>query len=158
MFTARIIDANEAMAVFGLVRLCYPDIEVSAWRDHLVRLGVGKRRMAGCIVVSDQRGYSHAACLYRIAPDPRSGRRLEISYLSKAELPASTAHDVLLDFIDDLARREGCHHIVVEDTGTRISHRRLGSWAEADHDLASHHFRLESLGFVKAVEPLTCAS
>ena len=29
MFTARIIDANEAMAVFGLVRLCYPEIELA---------------------------------------------------------------------------------------------------------------------------------
>jgi hypothetical protein len=158
MFTARIIDANEAMAVFGLVRLCYPEIEVSAWRDHLSRLGVGKRKTAGCIVVTDQRGYCHAACLYRIAPDPRSGRRLEISYLSKAELPASKAQDVLLDFVDDLARREGCGHILIEDTDARIADRKIETWSGIDHDLASHHFRPESVGFVKVLPPLSCAS
>ena len=56
MFTARIIDAKEALTVFSLVSLCYPDIEIDAWRAHLSRLSAAKRPKSGCIVVSDQRG------------------------------------------------------------------------------------------------------
>jgi hypothetical protein len=151
MFTARIIDAHEAMAVFGLVRLCYPEIELAAWRDHLARLSGGKRRHAGCVVVSDQRGYAHAACLYRVTPDPRSGRLLEVSYLSKADLPASTAADVLFAFVDDLALKQGCSHIVIEDLDARIAQDRLTAWTGIGHDLISHDFRPGMIGFVKAV-------
>lgn len=158
MFTARIIDASEAMAVLGLVRLCYPDIAVSAWRDHIGRLGAGRRRSAGCVVVNDQRGYAHASCLFRVAPDPRFGRRLELSYLSRAELPASTAPDVLFDFVDDLARNEGCSHIVIEDSDTRIADERVANWTDIGRDLISHDFRPGTVGFVKTVTPAVSAS
>jgi hypothetical protein len=151
MFKGRIIEANEAMTVFGLVRLCYPDIEIEAWRQHLAGLGSGKRRRSGCVVVDDRRGYVHAACLYRIAPDPRSGRRLELSYLSKAELPASTAPTTLFDFVDDLARGEGCSTILIEDTSGRVAPERLATWVDIDRALTAHNFRPGSIGFVKTV-------
>lgn len=154
MFKGRIIDANEAMTVFGLVRLCYPDIAIDAWRQHLQGLGTGKRRRSGCVVVNDQRGYVHAACLYRVAPDPRSGRRLELSYLSKAELPASTAPDTLFDFVDELARGEGCSSILIEDTASGVAPDRLASWTDIDHALAAHNFRPGSVGFIKTVDPV----
>lgn len=150
MFKGRIIDAHEAMTVFGLVRLCYPDIKIDAWRQHLAGLGTGKRRRSGCVVVDDRRGYVHAACLFRIAADPRSGRRLELSYLSKAELPASTATDTLFDFIDNLARNEGCSTILIDDSG-RVAPERLAAWADIDLALAAHNFRPGSVGFVKTV-------
>ena len=155
MFTGRIIDAKEAMTVFGLVRLCYPEIEIDAWRAHIASLGSGKRPKAGCIVVNDQRGYVHAACLFRISRDPRWGRRLEISYLSKAELPASTAPDILFDFIDELARHEGCTSIVLEDSGTRIAEERLLSWTDVGRALVAHDFRPGSVGFVKTVSAVS---
>ncbi len=151
MFNARIIGTEESMAVFGLVRLCYPEIEPSAWRGHLAGLGRGKRRRAGCVVVSDQRGYAHAACLFRITPDPRSGRRLDISYLSKAELPASTAPDVLFAFVDQLARDEDCASIVVHDSQARIAQDRLATWSGVGRDLISHHFTPGTIGFEKSV-------
>ncbi len=154
MFKARIIDANEAMTVFGLVRLCYPDIEIDAWRQHLHGLGTGKRRKSGCVVVADQRGYVHAACLFRITPDPMSGRRLELSYLSKAELPASTAPDTLFDFVDELGREENCSTIVIEEAVTRLADGPLTHWGDLDQALAAHHFRPGSVGFVKAVPQL----
>ncbi|WP_296574857.1 hypothetical protein [Phreatobacter sp.] len=151
MFKGRIIEASEAMTVFGLVRLCYPDIRIDAWRHHLAGLGTGKRRRSGCVVVNDRRGYVHAACLYRIAPDPRAGRRLELSYLSKAELPASTAPDTLFDFVHDLARGEGCSTILIEDTSGRVAPERLATWVDIDRALAAHDFRPGSVGFVKMV-------
>lgn len=153
MFTARIIDAKEAMTVFGLVRLCYPDIKIDAWRAHLTRLGAAKRPKSGCIVVGDLRGYVHAACLFRIAPDPRSGRRLEVSYLSKAELPASTAANTLFDYIDAMARHEGCSSILIEDSGTWQDEDRLMAWTDVGHALIAHDFRPGSVGFIKAVPP-----
>lgn len=157
MFRARIIDANEATAVFALVRLCYPEIELNAWRDHLARLA-GKRRNAGCVVVSDQRGYAHASCLFRVAPDPRSRRRLEISYLSRAELPASTAPDVLFSFVDELARERQCGLIVIEDTDARIAEDRIAAWTDIGRELICHDFRPGSVGFVKVLEPVARAS
>ncbi len=153
MFTARIIDAKEATTVFSLVRLCYPDIQIEAWRAHLVRLGMAKRRKSGCMVVADRRGYVHAACLFRIAPDPRSGMRLEVSYLSKAELPASTAANTLFDFIDEMARLEGCSSILIEDSGTWQDEDGLTAWTDVGHALMAHDFRPGSVGFVKAVAP-----
>lgn len=157
MFSARIIDATEAMAVFALVRLCYPEIEMAAWRDHLARLA-GKRSNAGCVVVSDQRGYAHASCLFRVTPDPRTRRRLEISYLSRAELPASTAPGVLFSFVDELARERECGHIVIEDTDARIAEDRIVAWTDIGRDLLTHDFRPGSVGFVKVVMPAERAS
>jgi hypothetical protein len=151
MFSARIIGAEEAMAVFGLVRLCYPEIEPQAWREHLARLGRGQRRRAGCVVVADQRGYAHAACLFRVVPDPRAGRRLEISYLSKAELPASRAPDVLFAFVDELAQAQGCAAIVVHDNQARIAQDRLATWTGLGTDLVAHHFKPGTIGFEKTV-------
>jgi hypothetical protein len=151
MFKGRIIDASEAMTVFGLVRLCYPDIEIDAWRHHLQGLGGGKRRKSGCVVVNDQRGYVHAACLFRITPDPMSGRRLELSYLSKAELPASTAPDTLFDFVDELARDEGCSTILIEESVARLTDGPLTHWGDLDKALEAHDFRPGSVGFVKTV-------
>lgn len=150
MFTARVIDTKDALAAFGLVRLCYPDIELSAWRAQFAA-GKAGRGDAGCIAVADQRGTIHAACLYRLSLDPRFGRRLEISYLSRAELPASTASDVLFDFVDSFAREKACAQIVVEDSDSRIAKARLASWTEVGKELMEHHFRPGSVGFVKAV-------
>lgn len=155
MFKGRIIDAHEATTVFGLVRLCYPDIGFDAWRTHLAGLKRGRKRHAGCVVVNDQRGYVHAACLFRVSPDLRSGRRLEISYLSKAELPASPAPDILFDFVDGLAREEGCSTILIEDSAAKIAEERLAHWTDIDQALVDHDFRPGSVGFVKVVPPAT---
>ena len=157
MFSARIIHAEEAMAVLGLVRLCYPEIEPQAWRAHLARLGRGRTSRAGCVVVSDQRGYTHAACLYRVLPDPGTGRRLEISYLAKADLPASTATEVLFAFVDELARAQRCRAIVVHDSQARIARDALATWTDLGDDLAAHHFRPGAIGFEKAVAPAPLA-
>lgn len=148
MFTARVISAKDALAAFGLVRLCYPDIGLEAWKAQFAHSGRGE---AGCIVVADQRGTIHAACLYRLSLDPRFGRRLEISCLSRAELPASTASEVLFEFVDRFAREKACAQIVVEDADTRIASARVAAWTEMGRDLIDHQFRPGSVGFVKSV-------
>ncbi len=141
MFRARIIDANEAMTVFGLVRLCYPDIEIDAWRQHLQGLGGGKRRKAGCLVVSDQRGYVHAACLFRVTPDPMSGRRMELSYLSKAELPAAPHRTPCSISSTNWPGKKHCSTIVIEEAVTRLADGPLTQWGDLDQALAAHQFR-----------------
>lgn len=151
MFTARLVHGADAMAALGIVRICHPDIEIENWRALFDHDEAGDSAHFGCVVVADQRGYAHAACLFRIALDPRFGRRLEVSYLSRADLPASTASDVLFDFIDSLAARRACTQIVIEDADSRIAAERLTSWTDIGQVLTDHHFRPGSVGFVKSV-------
>jgi hypothetical protein len=151
MFTARLVDGSDAMAALGLVRLCHPDIAIEHWRALFERTGAAGRGGLGCVAVTDRRGYAHAACLYRIALDPRFGRRLEVSYLSRADLPASTASETLFGFIDTLAAEHGCSQIVIEDSDSRIATERLSSWTDIGQVLADHQFRPGSVGFVKSV-------
>jgi hypothetical protein len=153
MFTARLVDGTDAMAALGLVRLCHPDIAIEHWRALFEPAGAADRGGLGCVVVTDRRGYAHAACLYRIALDPRFGRRLEVSCLSRADLPASTASETLFDFIDMLAADNRCSQIVIEDYDSRIATQRLSSWTDIGQVLADHQFRPGSVGFVKSVAP-----
>jgi hypothetical protein len=157
MFTARLADGADAMAALGLVRLCHPDIAIEHWRTLFEQKDAAERGGLGCIAVTDRRGYAHAACLYRIALDPRFGRRLEVSYLSRADLPASTASESLFEFIDTLAADNGCSQIVIEDSDSRIATERLASWTDIGQVLADHQFRPGSVGFVKSVAGLPAA-
>lgn len=153
MFTARLVNGSDAMAALGLVRICHPEVEIGHWRALFDTEQGQNRDNFGCVVVADQRGYAHAACLFRIALDPRFGLRLEVSYLSRADLPASTASEVLFDFIDELAAAKGCAQIVIEDADSRIAAERLTSWTDIGQVLADHQFRPGSVGFVKSVAP-----
>jgi hypothetical protein len=153
MFTARLVHGADAMAALGLVRICHPEIEIAHWRTLFDHDEAANRYDFGCIVVADQRGYAHAACLFRIALDPRFGRRLEVSYLSRADLPASTASEALFDFIDVLATKQGCAQIVIEDADSRIATERMTSWTDIGQVLTDHQFRPGSVGFVKSVAP-----
>jgi hypothetical protein len=153
MFTARLVHGADTMAALGLVRICHPEIAIEHWRALFDHDGPEPRDDFGCVVVADQRGYAHAACLFRIALDPRFGRRMEVSYLSRADLPAGTASEVLFDFIDSLAAQRRCAQIMIEDADSRIAAERLTSWTDIGQVLADHQFRPGSVGFVKSVTP-----
>lgn len=152
MYKSRIIGPEEALAVFGVVRLCYPDIQMESWRSHVSELARAKKRDdAGCLVIQDWRKCAHAACLFRVAPDPRVGKRLEVSYVAKADLPASGAVSALLIAINELAAERGCEMVVIQDFNARAfpEDRVLGvSPAET---LAALGYQPAPMGFVRGV-------
>lgn len=159
MFKARIIGPEEALAVFGVVRLCYPDIEMRAWRDHLARLARSRSKGdAGCLVVQDWRQCTHACCLFRVVPDPVASRRLDVSYVAKADLPAGGAVPALFAAIEALAEERDCGLVVIQDFNARAfpEDRVLGVSPAAA--LADHGFAPAPTGYIKHIVPFSPAA
>lgn len=140
MFTSRIIRPDEAMAAFGLIRLCHPTVGPDAWSGLVKRVTRRRPEPGGCIAVEDRRGCVFATALFRISPDLILDRRLELSHMASAALPAMNPREDLFAFADHMAAKEGCRAIMV---------LQAGDPGAIDPDLVGRGYRSQVLGVVK---------
>lgn len=129
------LTAEQAVQIFPLARALAPELDLDAWR-RFARRRSNEPDVRGIIGIRDTLGYFHALFDYEIRQDVTARPTLEIGLAVALDLlDGASSTTILMNEIDALAARLGCHAVHVR---LRPNQRRLRRSLERDgHSLQS---------------------
>src|SRR4051794_33503541 len=103
LYRAEPLRVAEAMRVYPLVLLLFPEVTPASWRAFVRKATRLPPHQGGLVAVMDRRGYCHAVFSYRVASALPTGRAVRVSDVVMGRLPGSTLPQAILAWAEQLA-------------------------------------------------------
>lgn len=117
-FQALPVGLREARAAYPLIYLHDASITLEEWLRFARRQCVRPAGRAGLMAIRDRRGIIHALFGYRVDMDLRANKRLCLSNVVIARVPGSMVDDAVAASADEIAIRNHCRTISVDQPFT----------------------------------------